>query len=166
LIGNFNENLERNQDNELCSRVLESGGRIYMTDELLVNYYNQRYLTGLLKQAFKTGMWHISTLMNNVNSFRLRHFTPFAFVTFTITLLVLSVFKSELPLIIFYFLAGIYLLFLLLSTLHISIKKGAIFVIILPVIFFSYHFAYGIGTWMGIFKLLKNIPKEKYFRFN
>ena len=52
-IGNFNENLERNQDNELCSRVLESGGRIYMTDELLVNYYNELSLYHHLSSHYK-----------------------------------------------------------------------------------------------------------------
>lgn len=84
-VGFFNEELERNQDNELSNRVIKAGGKIYFTPKLTANYYNQSTLAGLLRQAFKTGMWNAITVLISYDALKLRHFTPFVFVTVLIT---------------------------------------------------------------------------------
>lgn len=151
-VGLFNERLVRNQDNELSSRILRAGGKIYLTSKLVANYYNQASLGGLLKQAFRTGMWNAVTLSINPTAFRWRHFIPFIFVTALVSLAVLSVFLYWIqPL--FMALVGLYCFVNAASSIQIAVREGLKFVLILPIVFFLYHVCYGLGTWYGLLKM-------------
>ncbi len=150
-IGLFDERLLRNQDNEFHSRLIKAGGKIYLTPELTARYYNQSTISGLAKQAFKTGMWNVLTLKVNPAAFRLRHFVPFAFVTVIMTSLIFSLFLTGLAA-IFLLIAGIYGAAAIYSSLQLSLKNGLMYMFILPGIFLLYHVCYGLGTWGGLFK--------------
>lgn len=151
-VGLFDERLARNQDNELSSRITKSGGTIYLTPELTVNYYNQQTLKGLLKQALRTGMWNVYTLKVNPTAFRWRHFIPFIFVTAFLGfgfLIPLHYFAR----LGFFILIGLYGGIAGVSSLQIGIRDGMKYSLILPIIFFLYHVCYGLGTWGGVLKL-------------
>jgi len=150
-IGVFDECLLRNQDNEFHSRLIKAGGRIYLTPKLTARYYNQSTISGLAKQAFKTGMWNVLTLKVNPVAFRLRHFTPFVFVTAIMVSLISSLFLSGFTA-IFLSISGSYGAAAIYSSLQLSRKNGLIYMFILPGIFFLYHVSYGFGTWAGLFK--------------
>ena len=75
-FGLFDERLVRNQDNELASRILRDGGRIFQTDATCVRYFNRPSLRGLWRQAATTGMWNAFTQRLHPYTFRLRHFLP------------------------------------------------------------------------------------------
>lgn len=152
-VGLFDERLERNQDNELSSRIIKLGGKIYSTPKLISSYYNQATLAGLLKQAAKTGMWNVATVLTNPSAFRLRHFIPFAFVSALITLSFISLLRSWgkvvlLCLIIIYCIAA------MMSIIVIWKRQRSMGVIFLPLVFPAYHITYGLGTWKGLFRLI------------
>ncbi|MGD1046308.1 MAG: glycosyltransferase family 2 protein [Bacteroidota bacterium] len=152
-IGLFNEQLVRNQDNELNNRITNSGRKIYLTPKLTSYYYNQSTLSGLLKQALKTGMWNVVTIKINPAAFRWRHFIPFLFITaLMVSVFLTLVHPSMQP--IFFVLVGLYVCAALLSSIQIGIREGMNFILILPVLFFLYHVCYGIGTWAGLLRMV------------
>lgn len=152
-VGLFNEQLERNQDNELNSRIIEHGGKIYSTPELTAIYYNQATLAGLIRQAMRTGMWNVFTVLANQSAFKLRHFVPFAFVTGAMGLLFMVLIQSWAKSIL-YGLLGLYGIAAIVSTTSIWVKERNFSALFLLLIFPTYHISYGLGTWAGIWKVL------------
>ena len=152
-VGLFDERLIRNQDNEMNSRIITSGGKIYLTSECTATYYNQPKLIGLLRQALRTGMWNVRTLQINAKAFRWRHFIPFLFFTVIVTTFVLSL-KFLLFKYIFVIIGLIYLLFAIMSSLEILYKKKDWISLILPPIFLLYHCSYGVGTFYGVIQVI------------
>jgi len=151
-VGIFDERLVRNQDNEFNSRVIQHNGRIYLTPDLTVWYYNQATITGLLKQALTTGMWNVNTLIINSSAFRWRHFIPFGFVSVVGVLGITAWLFSSYTQLALVCVLCVYGSAALVSSMQIGCRDGMKYVGILPVIFFSYHVCYGLGTWIGIIK--------------
>jgi len=151
-VGLFDERLVRNQDNELSARIIKSGGKIYLTPQLTAYYYNQATVSGLLKQALKTGMWNVVTLKVNLDAFRWRHFIPFVFVTAFLGLGFLTWLHSGMHL-AFLVLVGLYGGVAIVSSLQIGFKNGMKYAPLLPMVFFLYHTCYGLGTWAGLLRV-------------
>ena len=148
-IGLFDEELIRNQDNDLHSRLKRTGGKIFLSPAIRSYYYARSSLGDLWKQAFKTGKWNIFTLRRSSGSLSIRHFIPLLFVLSLFTSLILSsltrwgwVFLSLI--LLSYFLSA-----LAFST-RVSVRAGLQYLPILPVIFFSYHLSYGLGSVWGL----------------
>jgi len=159
-VGIFDERLVRNQDNELSCRIIDSGGKIYLTPELSAYYYNQPTIGRLLKQALRTGMWNIVTIKINPAAFRWRHFVPFLFVTALLALGFLAPLHSGAQL-AFLALVGLYVIAAVLSAVQIGIREGLKYTWILPVVFSLYHICYGFGTWAGLLKMTITGWKDK-----
>jgi succinoglycan biosynthesis protein ExoA len=79
-IGLFDEELVRNQDDELNYRLRKAGGRIWFTPQMRSRYQNRQSLKGLARQFFQYGLWKIRVLQKHPRQMRLRHFAPPAFV--------------------------------------------------------------------------------------
>src|SRR6185437_13228667 len=58
-IGWFDENLVRNQDDELNFRVTQAGYKIYLDKDAYVSYYARESFTKLYKQYFQYGYWKV-----------------------------------------------------------------------------------------------------------
>jgi len=152
-VGLFDERLARNQDNEMSCRIINSGGKIYLTPELMAYYYNQATISGLLRQALRTGVWNVITLKINPAAFCWRHFIPFVFVTVLLVLGFLASLHSGTR-VAFFALVGLYCAAAGTSSLYIGLKEGIRYTWILPLLFFLYHFCYGLGTWAGLLKIV------------
>ena len=152
-IGYFDEKLIRNQDNEFNARIIEHGGKVFLSPTIKSYYYNQSTLKGLLRQAFRAGMWNVYTFKANPTAFRWRHFIPFIFVT---AFLGLGLFTPihYFARLGFFLLIGLYGGIAGVSSLKIGIREGMKYIWVLPIIFFFYHVCYGLGTWGGLLKLL------------
>ncbi len=152
-IGLFNEALSRNQDNEFNARIIRFGGKIYQTPRIGVKYYNQATLRGLLRQAYRNGVWHVLALVANPASFRLRYIAPFAFDAWLLLFLILS-FVHWLFLIPLLGGLGLYAIFLALVTAQIVRKDGLRLLCYVPGAVFAYHVWYGAGWFVGIVRFL------------
>lgn len=154
-IGFFNENLERSQDMEFNTRLKKNGGKIYLFPEIVGYYYARSTLKDFFIHNFKDGVWAVYPLKFTKIFFRPRHYIPLAFVALLILFLSLSFFNKN----FFYFffaLIFIYLIFLIYFSIRISFSdKDATFLISLPIAFMVRHFSYGLGSIVGIIKLLK-----------
>lgn len=166
LIGLYDESLIRNQDNELTSRILKNGGKIYMSSEIKLFYYNQATLSGLLKQAEFTGMWHAFTQRLHPYAFKWRHFLPMLFCLATIISICLIVaglvINSNLWLFGFLIMLP-YTLFCFLYSLRIAHDNLFSFwgIILTMWVFFAYHFVYGYGILKGWIFVITGIWRKR-----
>ncbi len=78
-VGFFDERLCRNQDNEHSARILASGGRLYMTADVCIDYYPRPTLRKLVKHGAANGCWNAFTERLHPYTFRWRHFLPALF---------------------------------------------------------------------------------------
>jgi glycosyltransferase involved in cell wall biosynthesis len=77
-VGLFDEGAVVNEDAELNQRILQAGGRIYQSREIVVYYYPRDSLTGLARQYFRYGQGRARTLLKHRRFVRLRPALPFA----------------------------------------------------------------------------------------
>jgi glycosyltransferase involved in cell wall biosynthesis len=148
-IGLFDEELVRNQDDELNLRILLVGGKIYMNPAIRSRYYPRVNLKKLGRQYYQYGFWRVRTIQKHRRPATLRQIAPLAFVCVWI-LLVLSAIVSypgQWGLVGF---ATFYCLTLLTGMIG-AIRRGEWKSgLLTPVIFPILHFAYGLGSLAGV----------------
>ncbi|OGZ18932.1 MAG: hypothetical protein A2175_02255 [Candidatus Nealsonbacteria bacterium RBG_13_42_11] len=153
-IGLFNENLKRSQDMEFNLRLKKAGGKILLFPDVSVSYYPQITFWNFFKHNFNDGIWSLYPLKIIKTKFKLRHYIPLVFVSAIIIFGILSVFsclsRGILILIIFYYL----LTSLCLSLMIVIREKDFRFLFLMPIAFFCRHFGYGLGSILGITKIL------------
>ena len=151
-VGFFDERLTRNQDNEFNARLRRYGYKIAFDPAIKTNYKNQAGLSGLVRQAFFTGMWNVYTLRLHPYSFQWRRFIPSVFVLYLITLI------CSLALCTGNFVVAYSVPFCIYSFLNLffSSRLGFSATVSLRVFvtFFVYHVCYGSGTLFGVLNLL------------
>jgi succinoglycan biosynthesis protein ExoA len=79
-VGLFDEELVRNQDDELNYRLRKHGGRIFLTTRMRSHYQNRQSLKMLARQFFQYGVWKVRVLQKHPRQMSVRHFVPPAFV--------------------------------------------------------------------------------------
>jgi glycosyltransferase involved in cell wall biosynthesis len=78
-VGLFDEELVRNQDDELSYRIRKAGGRIVVTPRMRSRYQNRESWRALVKQFFQYGLWKVRVLQKHPAQMSVRHFVPPAF---------------------------------------------------------------------------------------
>lgn len=150
-IGLYDERLTRNQDSEFNYRIIRSGGKIYLSNEIKLAYYCRDSVKGIAKMAFLNGKWNIITAKLCPGSMRLRHFVPCFFVLSLIALpLAGLLFRG-----FWWLLAAEIGAYLALDVLFSAkLASGISEFFKLCGLFFIFHTAYGAGSIAGIFKTL------------
>lgn len=149
-IGLYDQRLVRNQDYELNARLRRAGGSIWHDPEIRIRYYNQGTLKGLLRQALVNGLWNPWMWYVAPYSFAWRHAAPAAFVSTLLGVVLLSFFAPLLGrlalgvVLVPYFAAGI------VASFQQSRRYGRWMFPCLPLLFWVYHLAYGLGGLWGI----------------
>ena len=137
-IGLFNENLLRSQDMEFNLRLKKAGGKIFLIPDIIAYYYPQSNLFDFLKHNFEDGIWAVLPLKFTKAPFKLRHYIPLVFIL-------------TLPLSIWP-----YMLISLLFSLQIAFREKSLgLFFVMPWAFAARHFGYGIGSLLGLIKLLE-----------
>jgi glycosyltransferase involved in cell wall biosynthesis len=152
-VGFYDERLVRNQDIELNKRIKKAGGKIYLIPEIKCTYFARETYKDLAKNNFNNGLWNILTAYytNSLNSLSFRHFVPLLFVLSLIFTFLLGFFNK----IFFYLFLMIFLSYLIIISIRsFQIKNYTTFFHQL-LAFLVLHFSYGIGSLVGIFKVLK-----------
>jgi glycosyltransferase involved in cell wall biosynthesis len=154
-VGGFDERLIRNQDNEIHHRMRMAGFRFYYDPAIYSYYISRGSVKKLVKQKFLNGLWIGITLGVSPFCFRLRHFIPAAFFLSTIIATLFGYMNIganwafwPLFLLIFSYLS----LAIYFSHGALEKEKGwhRLLIFILPFPFFVLHFAYGLGTILGV----------------
>jgi glycosyltransferase involved in cell wall biosynthesis len=161
-IGYFDEELVRNQDDELNLRIILAGGKIWMSKSIQSTYFSRGSLYKLWKQYFQYGFWRIRTLQKHKRPASFRQLVPLLFVL-SLLLLGLAGFLFKSFWILLVIEAALYVLALLIGALDVGRKSGWQYAPLTPVVFIILHFAYGIGSLWGIirFSVLRSCGMKK-----
>jgi succinoglycan biosynthesis protein ExoA len=150
-VGGFDEELVRDEDDELSYRIREHGGRIVCNPAIRSKYYNRASLGGLWKQYFQYGLWKVRVLQKHPKQMRPRQFVPplFALSLFVVLGLWLLASWGWVALVV---VGGSYVLANLAASVLTAARKGWRHLPPLPVVYAILHLSYGLGFLAGLFK--------------
>ncbi|WP_392486646.1 glycosyltransferase family 2 protein [Haloimpatiens sp. FM7315] len=162
-IGYFDEELVRNQDDEINYRVIKGEFKILLSPVVKSYYYSRASLKKLWKQYFQYGFWKVRVMQKHGKTASVRHLVPMAFVVTNIFGILLGlVFK---PILYLWMLEVIaYLCCDIATSLKLS-KKNRSVLRYIPFIFPILHISYGFGFLEGLFTFYV-LKSKKYIEKN
>ena len=163
-IGLFDEELVRNQDDELNLRLIRAGGKIWQSPEIKYWYYPRGSVTALFNQYMQYGYWKVKVIQKHKIPASIRHIVPGTFIGLLAILVVLSP-LSQLSLKILVGLLALYVTANLGATI-LACKEPSKwqYIPVMPIIFSAYHFGYGYGFLRGVldFVIFKKTPSRNF----
>jgi cellulose synthase/poly-beta-1,6-N-acetylglucosamine synthase-like glycosyltransferase len=150
-VGFFDEELVRNQDDELNYRLLSQGGKILLSPRIKSLYHNRSTHVALWSQYLQYGYWKVRVMQKHPLQMRPRQFVPPLFVS-VLLISLLTVPWLAVGRWMFCLVAASYTIANLGASVLTARKGNWRLLALLPVTFFTLHFAYGFGFLMGLAK--------------
>jgi succinoglycan biosynthesis protein ExoA len=146
----FDEEMVRNQDDELSYRLLDRGGTIVCNPAIRSVYRNRATWRGLARQYFQYGYWKVLVVQKHPRQTRLRHLVPAAFVGVLVGGLSMAVVPVPYVVPMLTTVIISYGVSDLGATLLTARRSAASSTLLLPLVFPTMHLAYGLGFWVGL----------------
>jgi succinoglycan biosynthesis protein ExoA len=150
-VGLWDPGAVTNEDAELNQRILDAGGQIYLSRDIVVSYFPRDSLAKLAKQYFKYGMGRARTLLKLGRFPTLRPVIPFLLTAGTATLLVTPPLWPLAPVAF-----ATYALATGAEAVRVAGPLGPRAIATAWAIFPTLHFAHGAGFALGLFRYLRN----------
>jgi glycosyltransferase involved in cell wall biosynthesis len=155
-IGLFDEELVRNQDDEFNARLINSGGKIFLIPDIVINYTARDTLKKMSTMYYQYGLFKPLVNKKLRKPATVRQFFPALFLTGLFWGAIVSFFSSLL-MTIFFVIIVIYLA----TGISIGIEKAKQqadikLIYYLPFTFFIIHASYGWGYIIGYYKVFCN----------
>jgi glycosyltransferase involved in cell wall biosynthesis len=156
LVGLFDEELVRNQDDDYNYRLRKIGARVLLAADVRARYYSRSSIRSLWRQYFQYGYWKVRVMQKHPRQMRPRQFVPPLFVA----ALLLSLAAAPFSFIHGAWLAwplglaaGSYALANLTASASITARRRdwPLFWL-LPIAFAILHVSYGLGFLLGLVK--------------
>lgn len=162
-IGGFDEELVRNQDDELNLRLVRAGGRIWKSRRIRSWYRSRRTLRDLWRQYRQYGYWKVRVIQKHRLPASIRHLVPAGFVG-TVILLCAGATVSPASGLALAGVLGTYAAASLLAAVGCARRHGWDLLPVLPGVFACYHVAYGVGFLVGLwdFALWRRGARDDY----
>lgn len=154
-VGLYDEELVRNQDDELNARIIKSGGKIYLIPDLECVYFARDTAEKVYKMFYQYGMFKPLVNKKLGSPATIRQFFPLCFV---LGLILGPLVCAFIPMFWVAYFSVIFLWLLVASYFSWKDSKRPKRIIIQDWIYFVVHFSYGWGYIVGIFKILFNRP--------
>ena len=161
-LGGLDEQMVKNQDDELNMRIRKHGGRIVLLASVSCRYYTRASFAKLWRQYFAYGYWKVRLLQKHPKQMSLRHFVPAAFVGGVIIAGIGSVLVPWMRFLLAAII-GSYVVALGVATLIEAAKESRIR-FSLPLAFAFLHVSYGLGFCLGLIRLVipaREAPQER-----
>jgi GT2 family glycosyltransferase len=150
-VGMYDAKAVVNEDAELNQRILDAGGKIYLSKEIIAYYYPRDSFRGLARQYFKYGKGRARTLMKHRSFPTPRPAIPFMMVTTGALILLTPPLQMFAPL---YF--GGYGVLTGIEALRVGRKAGIKAIPAVWAIFPVLHVSHGLGFGAGLIHFLRN----------
>lgn len=147
-LGGYDEAMLRNQDNDMNYRLRQAGHKLYLTAKTSCVYHPRPTIRGLLDYALNNGSWCATSFRKRPKSLGMRHYIPFVFTVYCLVSLLLVIVGWVgqwwfaplvlLPLGLHLFLGGLW-------GVQIAWQNRRWIALLMPIVFFVFHFAYGWG---------------------
>ncbi|HYD60708.1 MAG TPA: glycosyltransferase family 2 protein [Noviherbaspirillum sp.] len=148
-LGGFDEDLVRNQDDELCLRIRRAGGTVWQSAAIRSVYTPRASLAALARQFHQYGYWKALVLKKHRIPASLRHIAPFCFIAGLAVLLLAAPWIPEAGLLLAVT-AALYLVAALSCAFSARASLARPPIILTAVALFSMHFGYGTGFGRGL----------------
>lgn len=153
-IGFYDNDLVRNQDDELNGRIIKNKGCIYLLPSLRIKYYARDKISKVRKMFYQYGVFKPLVNKKLGSPATLRQFFPLAFFLGLIIGGILSCLNRW----VFYLYVFVLFVYLIIG-INIGFKSSKKYnniglIWLLPYIFLNVHLSYGCGYIIGIFKIL------------
>lgn len=145
----FDEEMVRNQDDELSYRLLDLGGIIVCDPAIRSTYRNRVSLPSLWRQYFQYGSWKVRVIQKHPRQVRPRHLIPSAFVASLVVGLLLSPISLYARVVVGLTVAA-YSATVLVATATVGRGAPGRTRLALPIVFGTLHLAYGTGLLVGL----------------
>lgn len=150
-IGGFDEDLVRNQDDELNLRLTRAGGRIWMDPSIRSTYFSRGTLAGLWRQYHGYGFYKVRVMRKHRTVPSPRHLVPAAFVAGATGALALSARRrSPWPAAVVLVPYGVGVAASSVGAAHRTDTAAAT----VAAATVTMHTAYGLGWWAGALRAL------------
>jgi len=160
-LGGFDENLVRNQDDELNLRLVRSGGRIWQSPRIRSQYQPRQRLSQVFRQYAQYGYWKPFVMKKHGQPASARHVVPALFVI-ALAFGVLCLPLSIVPLLL---LLAAYGAAVLAMVVGVWFEQRPAWSVLwrVPAVIAAYHVAYGCGTVLGIADLGRGARPQSRF---
>lgn len=151
LAGEFDEELIRNQDDEYNYRIRKLGGKLLFSPRIRSRYFSRGALRKLWTQYYQYGLYKVRVLQKHPRQMKPRQFVPAIFVGAVVGGGLLSLLIPTLGLLWI----GVLILYLstnILASVVTAARNGWKYLPLLPLVFATLHFSYGLGFWHGLVK--------------
>lgn len=161
-FGGFDEALVRNQDDEHNLRLRLGGARIWQSSLIRSRYRPRSSLRHLFAQQRQYGYWRPFVMRKHGQPGSARQLVPAVFVAALGTSLLLTPWMV-LPLAV---LLGAYGIYLGAVSVQAATASGHLAALPwLPAVIAAYHVAYGLGTWRGLWDVMRGqAPSARFAR--
>lgn len=151
-VGVFDEELVRNQDDELNFRLTQAGGKIWLDPSICSTYYSRASLFKLWRQYYQYGLYKVLVIQKRGAVPAMRHLVPATFVLALCANLILTLLarRPRVGLLV----AGPYALANFGASFWTA-RSDWKSLPVLPAAFFTLHFAYGLGFLAGLWRWRK-----------
>jgi succinoglycan biosynthesis protein ExoA len=149
-IGLYDPRAITNEDAELNQRILDAGGKIYLSREIVAWYYPRDSFRSLARQYFKYGKGRARTLLKHRRLLSLRPAIPFLMVTGGAALLATSPLQPLTP-----WIFGAYGALCVIEAVRVGRAAGLAAVPRVAAIFPVLHVAHGLGFGAGLLHYLR-----------
>lgn len=143
-VGGYNEELIKNQDNDINKRIIANGGKILFDPIIQFTYFTRDTYSGIRTQMYNYGYWEAKVIKQDKNQFSIFTIVPSLFVIYNILSLII-LFKTP----IFIMLSMIpYLLLFLIFYVKYALGKNPFKLLFL---YLTIHCCIGVGFIRGLF---------------
>lgn len=152
-LGGYDEELTRNEDDELNYRIIQAGGVVYLSPLIRSWYYPRDTLARIWRQYDQYGYWKVAVMRKHRLPAKLRHLVPGAFAAY-LALLPLACWLGGVWRLLGLGVLALYLALLLEASRRAS--RGAPWPVRwrVPLVMAVYHLSYGKGFWGGVLHFL------------
>jgi glycosyltransferase involved in cell wall biosynthesis len=149
--GGFDEEMVRDQDDELNYRLRKLGGTVWLDPSIRSEYTPRGSLLKLWSQYREYGLWKVRVFQKHPAMMRWRHFVPVAFVMAAVAGLGLAV---TVPWGRWLLAAGAALYLSAAAVAALATPTGVTERLVMPIVFLTIHTAYGTGFLAGLVRFL------------
>ncbi len=158
-VGLYDPNAFTNEDAELNQRLIDQGGRVYLSRDIVVHYHPRASLPALARQYFRYGEGRARTLLKHRRLSCLRPVLPFLGVAAAVALVVVPVMRPLVP-----WAFGLYGLTLVAEAIRVALRRALALTPVVALVFAVMHASHGAGFAAGLtrFALRPDWPAVEY----
>ncbi len=159
-VGGYDPEFQANEDAEFDVRLTKRGGRIFMENEIWLDYVPRDSLWGTFRQFFRNGRFRVWTAVKHKQRFGKRQFIPFLVLPVLAASLVLSLWSP------FFILIAAAYVFLLLALSFLSrsgapVKANPGLISLAALVAGASHIGFSAGSIYGLIELFVLDPAKR-----